>query len=96
MQALIDAVRGRYDIPQRWYRLKAQLLGVDRLADYDRMAPRDATRSRCSRAREARELVLDCYARFSPELGAIAQRFFDERWIDAPVRPGKRGGAFCA
>ncbi len=39
VMALIEAVRGRYDIPQRWYRLKAQLLGVDRLADYDRAAP---------------------------------------------------------
>ena len=37
--ALIDAVRNRYDVPQRWYRLKAQLLGLDRLADYDRSAP---------------------------------------------------------
>jgi oligoendopeptidase F len=41
-------------------------------------------------------MVLDAYATFSPELGSTAQRFFDERWIDAPVREGKRGGAFCA
>ena len=40
--------------------------------------------------------MLDCYSSFSPELGALAGRFFDERRIDAPVRPGKRGGAFCA
>ena len=40
--------------------------------------------------------MLDCYDSFSPELGNLARRFFDERWIDAPVRPGKRGGAFCA
>ena len=39
VQALVDAVRGAYDIPQRWYRLKARLLGVERLKDYDRMAP---------------------------------------------------------
>ena len=38
MQALVDAVVARYDIPQRWYALKAKILGVDRLADYDRMA----------------------------------------------------------
>jgi oligoendopeptidase F len=44
----------------------------------------------------AREIVLDCYGGFSAELGALAQRFFDERRIDAPVRPAKRGGAFCA
>src|SRR5206468_890404 len=45
---------------------------------------------------EARELVLDSYASFSPKLADIARKFFDEQWIDAPVRPGKRGGAFCA
>ena len=45
---------------------------------------------------EARALVLDAYASFSPELATIANRFFDEAWIDAPVRPGKRPGAFCA
>jgi len=45
---------------------------------------------------EARALVTDCYEGFSPELGAIVRRFFDERHVDAPVRPGKRGGAFCA
>ena len=40
--------------------------------------------------------MLDCYSSFSPELGALAKRFFDEQRIDAPVRPAKRGGAFCA
>jgi oligoendopeptidase F len=40
--------------------------------------------------------VLDAYGSFAPQLGSLAQRFFDERWIDAPVRPGKRGGAFCS
>jgi oligoendopeptidase F len=95
VQALIDAVRRRYEIPRRWYRLKAKLLGVDRLADYDRMASvsEDEVSFPFSRARE---IVLDCYSSFSPELGAVAQRFFDEHRIDAPVRPAKRGGAFCA
>jgi oligoendopeptidase F len=93
--ALIEAVRGRYEIPRRWYRLKARLLGVERLADYDRMAAvtEDAISFPFA---HAREIVLDCYSSFSPELGALAKRFFDERRIDAPVRPGKRGGAFCA
>jgi oligoendopeptidase F len=93
--ALIEAVRGRYEIPRRWYRLKAELLGVERLADYDRMAA--VTEDVVSFPfAHAREIVLDCYSSFSPELGALAKRFFDERRIDAPVRPGKRGGAFCA
>jgi oligoendopeptidase F len=93
--ALVEAVRRRYEIPQRWYRLKARLLEVDRLADYDRAAAvthEDPT----VRWGEARDLVLDSYGSFSPRLGELSRRFFDERWIDAPVRPHKRGGAFCA
>jgi oligoendopeptidase F len=95
VQALIEAVRGRFEIPRRWYRLKAQLLGIERLADYDRMASvsEDEVTFEFSRARGT---VVDCYASFSPELGELAERFFSERRIDAPVRPGKRGGAFCA
>jgi oligoendopeptidase F len=95
VQALIEAVRGRYEIARRWYRLKAKLLGVERLADYDRMASVTEDEASFPFA-QAREIVLDCYASFSPELGTLAKRFFDERRIDAPVRPGKRGGAFCA
>jgi oligoendopeptidase F len=95
VRALIEAVRGRYEIARRWYRLKARLLGVERIADYDRMAAvtdDDVTYTFA----QGREVVLDCYSSFSPELGALAKRFFDERYIDAPLRPGKRGGAFCA
>ena len=95
VMALIEAVRNRYDIPQRWYRLKAKLLGVERLADYDRSAPvlaEDVTYS----FGEARDLVLDTYQSFSPVAGTVTRRFFDEHWIDAPTRPHKRGGAFCA
>ncbi len=95
VQALIEAVRGRYEIPRRWYRLKAKLLGVERLADYDRMAAVTADDVTFPFAR-AREIVLDCYTSFSPELGQVAGRFFEDRRIDAPVRPAKRGGAFCA
>jgi oligoendopeptidase F len=95
VQALVDAVQARYDIPQRWYALKAQLLGVPRLADYDRMAS-VASADEEFGWDEARALVLDAYASFSPELAKAAERFFAESWIDAPIRPGKRPGAFCA
>lgn len=93
--ALVEAVVSRYDIPQRWYRLKASLLGIDRLADYDRMAPLGGDDERFGWS-AAREIVLDAYSSFSPELASVAARFFDESWIDAPVRAGKRPGAFCA
>jgi oligoendopeptidase F len=95
VQALLTAVRNRYEIPRRWYRLKAQLLGLDVLADYDRIAavtqddePVDWD--------DAKELVLASYADFTPELGDPARAFFDDRRIDAPPRPAKRGGAFAA
>jgi oligoendopeptidase F len=95
VEALIQAVRNRYELTRRWYRLKAQLLGIDRLADYDRMAAVSAEQEQVEWSR-AKETVLASYTAFSDELGALVQRFFDEAWIDAPVRPNKRGGAFCA
>jgi oligoendopeptidase F len=95
VQALLEAVRSNYELPRRWYRLKAELLGLDKLADYDRMAA-VADEEVAVEWPEASELVLSTFHEFSPVLGDLAQRFFDERWIDAPVRPNKRGGAFCA
>jgi oligoendopeptidase F len=95
VEALVAAVQGRYSIPQRWYTLKAQLLGLDRLADYDRMASIGGVESEVGWG-EAKELVLDAYSSFSPELADNARDFFDNPWIDAPARPGKRPGAFCA
>jgi oligoendopeptidase F len=95
VQALIEAVRARNEIPRRWYRLKAKLLGLERLADYDRMASVTEDQASFPFA-QARQIVLDCYSSFSPELGEVAGAFFSEQRIDAPVRPAKRGGAFCA
>ncbi|MEL7156711.1 MAG: M3 family oligoendopeptidase [Actinomycetota bacterium] len=95
VEALVAAVVGRYDIPQRWYRLKAQVLGVERLADYDRMAVvADGQQEICWS--EATGIVRDAYGSFSPELESVVDRFIDEGWIDAPIRPGKQPGAFCA
>ncbi|MFL5837638.1 MAG: M3 family oligoendopeptidase [Solirubrobacteraceae bacterium] len=95
VQALIEAVQRRYELPRRWYRLKARLLGLDRLADFDRMAAvsRDEVTIPWN---EGKGLVLGAYEAFSPELGGVARRFFDAPWVDAPPRPNKRPGAFCA
>jgi oligoendopeptidase F len=95
VQALVDAVQGRNSIAQRWYSLKARLLGIDRLADYDRMASVADVEAQIG-WQSAKELVLDAYGSFSGELADTAQRFFDGAWIDAAARPGKRPGAFCA
>ena len=95
VQALIDAVVGRYDVVQRYYALKAKLLGLDRLSFYDRMAPLAEDTAHVEWP-DAKQLVLDAFSDFSSETGEIIGRFFDENWIDAPPRDGKRPGAFCA
>lgn len=94
VEALVSAVRDRYGIAQRWYALKARLMGIPRLADYDRNAPVTESNERFS-WEEARQIVEDGYRSFSTELADLVHRFFENRWIDAPVRPGKAPGAFC-
>ena len=93
--ALIEAVQSRYDLARRWYRLKAGLLGLERLAHWDRMAPVSDSQDEITYG-EAREIVMDCYSGFSADLGAAAAPFFENGHIDGPPRPGKRGGAFCS
>lgn len=95
VQALITAVKGRYELPRRWYRTKAKLLGLERLADYDRMAVVAADDTEVS-WEEGREIVLDTFGSVSPEMRDVANRFLAESWIDAPPRESKRGGAFSA
>ncbi|MDH4176486.1 MAG: M3 family oligoendopeptidase [Thermoleophilia bacterium] len=93
--ALIDAAVSRYEVPQRYYTLKARLLGLDRLSHFDRFAPVavDTTKTAWD---DAREIVSGAYGGFSIETGDIVERFFAGSWIDAPVRDDKRTGAFCA
>lgn len=95
VEALVTAVRNRYDIPKRWYSLKAKMLGVERIADYDRMASLAADDETIEWG-DAKSIVHESYASFSGELAGIVQQFYDERWIDAPASPGKRPGAFCS
>lgn len=97
ISALIEAVVARYGLVQRWYRLKAKLLGLDRLSFYDRNASLPTgEETAVIDWEEAKETVIDAYASYSPVLATGARRFFDEGWIDAPLRPAKQGGAFCA
>jgi oligoendopeptidase F len=94
VQALVDAVTSRYEICVRYYRVKRKLLGVGELHEWDRYAPIDESTRNLS-WEEARDLVLGSYSRFSPRAGQLVQQFFDDRWIDAPIAPGKHGGAYC-
>ncbi len=96
VNALVQTVESRYDIAQRYYRLKAKLLGLDgQMTDYDRYAP--VYRSDVTITwNEARDMVTESYNGFDPRLGDIVKQFFDNNWIDAAVKPGKRSGAFSA
>jgi len=93
--ALVDAVVDRYDIVQRYYRLKRLLLGGGELFDYDRYAPVPGGEEASISWEQCRRTVLAAFSGFSPEMEAIGARFFDERWIHAPILAGKRGGAFA-
>lgn len=93
--ALVEAVSKRYSIAQRWYEAKAKILGLDGLDDWDRYAT-VATDETSFGWEEGCAVVLDAYGSFSAEMAEVVQRFLSEPWIDAPVRPAKRGGAFCA
>jgi len=96
VDALVAAVREAYPrLSHRYYRLKAKWFGRDALDFWDRNAPLPQVEQRTIPWTEARETVLSAYGAFSPKMAAIAQRFFDERWIDAPPRPGKAPGAFA-
>ncbi|HKJ00618.1 MAG TPA: M3 family oligoendopeptidase [bacterium] len=95
VDTLLAACDAGMPLVARYYRLKQRLLGLERLMDYDRYAPAVPELPTCTFA-EARALVLEAYADFAPEAAAIAGRFFEERWIDAELRPGKQGGGFSA
>jgi oligoendopeptidase F len=95
VNALIESVQNSYPLVQRYYRLKRDLLGYKTLYDYDRYAPLMKSEKSISWD-EAKDMVLDAYSNFHPEMGNIAGKFFDNQWIDAAIKPGKRGGAYSA
>jgi oligoendopeptidase F len=95
VQALLGAAENSYPLVQRYYRLKGRLLKIEPLQDYDRYAPILTDMPACDWQR-ARDIVEESYGAFSADAGKIIRQFFDKRWIDAEVRPGKRGGAFSS
>ncbi len=93
VEALIAAVTSRYDIVARYYRLKRGLLNLDELKDFDRYAPLPTADRKYSWS-DAKDFVLSAYRAFHPAMGDTAEEFFQKRWIDAAIQPGKRGGAY--
>lgn len=92
---LLNVCQENAPVFQRYFRLKARLLGMDRLRRYDVYAP-VARSEKTYEFGTAAMLVLDSFNQFSPKLAELAQRIFDENHLDSEVRRGKRGGAFCA
>ncbi len=95
VEALAKAVTAAHPrLSHRYYKLKAKWFGKDALDYWDRSAPLPETPSKRYSWEEARSIVLSAYDGFAPRMAGIAKDFFDKRWIDAPVRPGKAPGAF--
>ena len=95
VDALVDSVTSNYSLVQRYYQLKADLLGLNEMFDYDRYAPMIDNEATISWD-EARKMVLDSFTEFHPKMGEISHEFFEKNWIDAAIKPGKRGGAYSA
>lgn len=94
VDTLSHTVTRHYKMVQDFYELKKKILGVKKLNDYDRYAPLPASKIQFSFP-ESKKIILEAFHRFSPDYAKLAQKFFDQSWIDAAARPGKRGGAFC-
>jgi oligoendopeptidase F len=95
VDALVASVRAACPrLSHRYYRLKAAWFRKKKLPHWDRNAPLPFAATGSIAWPDARNMVLTAYRGFSPEMAVIAERFFTDRWIDAPVRPGKAPGAF--
>ena len=94
LEAMLAAMWDSFPAFRRYFRSKAGKLGKERLAWWDLFAPVGAA-DRVFSWKETREFILGNFGTFSPELEALARRAFDEGWIDAQMRRGKVGGAFC-
>jgi oligoendopeptidase F len=96
VDALMRACESYFPIVQDYYQLKAKLLRLEALYDFDRYAPVFPEVQPSCDWKTCQEIVLNAYGAFSPQVREIAERCFAEQWIDAEVREGKQGGAFCA
>jgi len=95
VDTLLAVCQDNADLFQRYFRLKARWLGMERLRRYDVYAPITATEKEYPFG-DAVELVLESYRHFEPKIARLARQVFDEGHLDSEVRRGKRSGAFCA
>jgi len=95
VKIMMEVTEEHYGLAQDYFCLKAKLLGLPRIALYDQYAPL-GKEARPFRYAQARELILEAFESFDPYFRQLAAEFFAKNWIDAEMRNGKRGGAFCA
>lgn len=93
VEALLSSCEDYYGLVVRYYQLKKKRLGLETLYDYDRYAPL-SSESEPIPFDHAQKTVLSAFRDFSQKAEEVASQFFEKEWIDAAVRPGKRGGAF--
>lgn len=94
VETMMHVTQDHYPLVQRYNRLKAKMLGLAKLRGSDLYAPVSKSK-RVVPFEEGKALVMESFASFSPEFGGVIERAFQEKWVDAEIRPGKRGGAFC-
>jgi len=94
VETLLAVCRKNANIFQRYFKMKAQWLGLDKLRRYDIYAPLTLSDKKFDYG-TAKQMVMDSYRAFSPKAAELAQRVFDENHLDSEIRAGKRGGAFC-
>lgn len=95
VKTMMAVAEENYGLAQDYFRLKAKLLGLPRLALYDQYAPISNDVQPFTYA-QAQQVILDALEAFAPAFRQLAGEFFANNWIDAEIRKGKRGGAFCA
>ena len=94
VETLLNVCRKNANVFQRYFKMKAQWLGLDQLRRYDIYAPLTPSDKKFDYG-TAKQMVMDSYRAFSPKAAELAQRVFDENHVDSEIRVGKRGGAFC-
>ncbi|MBN1373239.1 MAG: M3 family oligoendopeptidase [Anaerolineaceae bacterium] len=94
LEAMLGAMQDSFPMFRRYFKAKAARLGKEKLPWWDVFAPSGKLDAHYTFP-QARAFIVDNFANFSPDLAAFADQAFENRWIDAEQRPGKRGGAFC-
>jgi len=94
LETMLAAMHDSFPAFRRYWQAKARRLGKEALPWWDLSAPVGRLERRYTFA-EARDLILEQLYAFSERSGSFTQRAFDQSWIDAEPRAGKRGGAFC-